>query len=190
MAAFQRDTLTGAILRDSIGPLGTGTGDPRIVGTPWPDWTGSLSNEFGVGRNWTASFLLDGQFGHQLWNQTRRIQDIFGAGPLFDQLIRGEITQAQRARLQGIWENYLEDASFVKLRQIALRYSTDAAWLRNVGARSMQIELLGRNLHTWTDYSGYDPEINMFGLNTVERGTDFAVYPNARVYTIGVRLTH
>lgn len=189
MAAYQRDPQTGQILTDEIGPLGTGTANPQIVGNPWPDWTGSLSNELAY-RNVSLSFLLDGQFGHELWNQTQRIQDIFGAGPLFDQLLRNEITQATRARLQGIWEHYLEDASFVKLRQVALRWSTSGDWLNRVGASSLQLELLGRNLHTWTDYTGYDPEINMFGLSTVERGTDFAVYPNARTYTIGVRLTH
>jgi hypothetical protein len=54
----------------------------------------------------------------------------------------------------------------------------------------MEIDLTGRNLLTFTDYSGYDPEINMFGLLTVERGTDFAVYPNARTIGLGVRLTY
>src|SRR5690606_38418176 len=117
-------------------------------------------------------------------------QDIFGAGPLFDRLLREEITQAERARVQSIWESYLEDASFIKLRQVALRYTTSGDWLRSIGAGGLQLELLGRNLFTWTDYSGYDPEINMFGLSTVERGTDFAVYPNARVYTLGVRLNY
>jgi TonB-dependent starch-binding outer membrane protein SusC len=190
MAAYQRDA-NGNILYDADGlPLGTGTANPQIVGDPWPDWTGSLANEITLGSAWSASFLLDGQFGHELWNQTRRIQDIFGAGPLFDRLLRNEITQTERARIQGIWEAYLEDASFVKLRQIAVRYSTSADWLGAIGARGMQVELLGRNLFTWTDYSGYDPEINMFGLSTVERGTDFAVYPNARTYTLGVRLNY
>jgi TonB-dependent starch-binding outer membrane protein SusC len=188
MTGFRRDSISGAILSDDVGPLASLT--RIIVGNPWPEWTGSLVNEFTLGANWSASFMLDGQFGHQLWNQTRRIQDIFGAGPLYDQLLRGEITPAQRTRHQAIWENYVEDASFVKLRQLAVRYSTSAEWLRSVGARSMQVELLGRNLHTWTDYTGYDPEINMFGLSTVERGVDFAVYPNARVYTLGVRLTY
>jgi outer membrane receptor protein involved in Fe transport len=190
MAAFQRDPNTGEILTDAIGPLGTGTANPQIVGNPWPEWTGSFSNELAYGSNWSASFMFDGQFGHELWNQTQRIQDIFGAGPLFDQLLREEITQPTRARIQGIWEAYLEDASFVKLRQVALRYSTNADWLRGIGAGGLQLELLGRNLFTWTDYSGYDPEINMFGLSTVERGTDFAVYPNARIYTLGVRLNY
>ncbi|HSJ31633.1 MAG TPA: TonB-dependent receptor [Longimicrobiales bacterium] len=188
MTGFRRDESTGEILSDSLGPLASTS--RVIVGNPWPEWTGSLSNEFTFGSNWSASFLLDGQFGHELWNQTRRIQDIFGAGPLYDQLLRGEITQPERARYQSIWENYVEDASFVKLRQLALRYSTSGDWLGAIGASGMQIEILGRNLKTWTDYSGYDPEINMFGLSTVERGVDFAVYPNARMYTLGVRLTY
>ena len=84
----------------------------------------------------------------------------------------------------------MEDASFVKLRDITVRYSTDAPWVGMVGAGRAQIELIGRNLITWTDYSGYDPEINMFGLSTVERGTDFAVYPNPRTFGIGVRLSY
>ncbi|HSK19174.1 MAG TPA: TonB-dependent receptor [Longimicrobiales bacterium] len=190
MRGFQRDE-SGAIMYDVDGlPINTGAANPVFVGNPWPEWTGSLANEFGFGPNWSASFLLDGQFGHDLWNRTRNIQDIFNAGPLYDQLLRGEITAAERTRLQGIWEYYIEDASFVKLRQLALRYSTSASWLSSIGASAMQLEILGRNLVTWTDYTGYDPEVNMFGLNTVERGVDFAVYPNARTYTIGVRLTY
>jgi hypothetical protein len=175
-------------MTDSIGPLGTP--GRIIVGDPWPDYTLSLFNEFRVGDDWSASILFDGSFGHELWNQTRRIMDIFAAGPLYDQLLQGEITPAQRSRTQGIWEAYLEDATYVKLRDVTLRYTTDAPWLRGIGASTAQFEVSGRNLVTWTDYSGYDPEINMFGLSTVERGTDFAVYPNPRTVSFGVRLTY
>jgi TonB-linked SusC/RagA family outer membrane protein len=178
----------GQILSDDLGPIPSAS--RTIVGNPWPEWTGSLSNEFTFGGNWSASFLLDGQFGHELWNQTQRIMDLFGAGPKYDELLRGEVTSAERVRHQAVWANYVEDASFVKLRQLALRYSTRGGFLRNIGAGSMHVEILGRNLMTWTDYTGYDPEINMFGLSTVERGVDFAVYPNARTYTLGVRLTY
>jgi TonB-linked SusC/RagA family outer membrane protein len=203
MPAYRRDE-NGNIESDDVGPLlenrvGTQCPQPefclpnstaRIVGDPWPKWTGSLFNDFKLGSNLSASFLLDGSFGFELWNQTRRIMDIFGAGPLFDQLLRGEITQPHRARMQSIWESYLEDASYVKLRDVTLRYGTNASWVRQIGATRAEFELVGRNLKTWTDYSGYDPEINMFGLSTVERGTDFAVYPNARTVGIGVRLTY
>lgn len=184
LADVRRDD-DGNVLTDSVGPL---LGPAAIVGNPWPEFTASLRNEFRMGRSWTFSFLLDGQFGHELWNQTQRIMDGFGAGPLYDEYLRGEISRDQWVRHRQIASNYVEDASFVKLRDLTLRYSVPAGMARRFGATGAQLELQGRNLHTWTEYTGYDPEINMFGLRTVERGVDFAVYPNAREVSFGVRL--
>jgi TonB-linked SusC/RagA family outer membrane protein len=187
MPGFQRDE-NGKILLDAQGlPLPPVT---QIVGNPWPDFTASLFNEFRLGSSWSASVLFDGAFGHDLWNQTRRIMDNSQAGPLYDKRLRNEVTSAYRVRLVSIWESYLEDASYIKLRDLSVRYSTDASWIRRIGASRAQFEIVGRNLVTFTDYTGYDPEINMFGLNTVERGTDFAVYPNPRTVGFGVRLTY
>ncbi|MGH7445821.1 MAG: hypothetical protein ACREKM_13135, partial [Longimicrobiales bacterium] len=62
--------------------------------------------------------------------------------------------------------------------------------LGGLGVSSAQVEIGGRNLYTWTEYTGYDPEINMFGTNTVERGVDFAVYPIPRQFTFGVRMSY
>ena len=195
MPAFLRDE-SGAILSDEVGPLRNtapgplpGSSNQMVGKDPWPDFTASLGNDFRYGP-FNLSVLLDGSFGSYLWNQTRRIMDIFSAGPLYDQLLRGEITQATRARIQGIWEAYLEDADYVKLRDVSLRYSTGGEWLQSIGASQLQLELVGRNLVTWTDYTGYDPEVNMFGLSTVERGTDFAVYPNPRTVGFGIRLVY
>jgi TonB-dependent SusC/RagA subfamily outer membrane receptor len=187
MSAFERDA-NGNIVEDAVGPVRAS--GSQIVGNPWPDYSLSLSNDFRLGSSITASVLFDGQFGHELWNQTQRIMDIFSAGPLYDQLLRGEVTPAFRSRVQGIWENYLEDASFVKLRSVTLRYQASDLLAGKVGAASLQLELQGHNLLTFTDYSGYDPEVNMFGLNTVARGTDFGVFPNARTFSVGIRLQY
>jgi hypothetical protein len=187
MPAFERDA-NGNIVEDAVGPVRAA--DRQIVGNPWPDYSLSLSNDFRLGSRLTASVLLDGQFGHELWNQTQRIMDIFSAGPLYDQLLRGEVTAEFKSRVQGIWENYLEDASFMKLRSVTLRYDAGDLLASRVGASSLQFELQGHNLLTFTDYSGYDPEVNMFGLNTVARGTDFGVFPNARTFSVGVRLQY
>jgi len=188
MPAFLRDE-NGNIVEDDVGPVLDPDGR-QIVGDPWPDFNLSLSNDFRLGQNFTASVLLDGQFGHELWNQTQRIMDIFSAGPLFDQVLRGEVTQAERSRLQGIWENYLEDASFVKVRSVTVRYDASDLLADRVGASSLSLELQGHNLLTFTDYSGLDPEVNMFGLNTVARGADFGVFPNARTFSLGIRLQY
>lgn len=187
MPAFERDA-NGNIVTDDVGPVLAS--ERKIVGSPWPDWTGSLRNEFRWGGHWSSSFLLDAQWGHEVWNQTQRIMDIFGAGPLYDQLLRGEITPAYRSRIQGIWEAYLEDASFIKLRDVSITYRTSDAWVERMGLQSVQFELMGRDLYTWTDYSGYDPEVNMFGLSTVARGVDFAVYPHPRTLSFGVQVVY
>ena len=181
---YARDA-NGNIVEDDVGPVRSAT--PEIVGDPNPDFQASLRNEFRFGSNLTANVLLDGVFGHDVWNQTVRIMDIFSAGPLYDRLLQGEITQAYRARIQGITGAYLEDGSFVKLREISLAYTLPTSLTERLGVRSLALEVAGRNLHTFTDYTGYDPETNMFGSSTVARGTDFATYPNPRTFSFGVR---
>jgi TonB-linked SusC/RagA family outer membrane protein len=182
---FQRDA-SGNIMEDANGlPLRTDT--TVIMGDPNPDFQASLRNEFRLGRSLTASVLLDGVFGHDVWNQTVRIMDLFNAGPLYDRLLRDEITQAYRARVQTITGAYLEDASFVKLREISLSYVVPTSLFESLGLRALSLEVAARNLYTFTDYTGYDPETNMFGSSTVARGTDFATYPNPRTFSFGVR---
>ncbi|MGI9181087.1 MAG: TonB-dependent receptor domain-containing protein [Longimicrobiaceae bacterium] len=184
---FERDEQ-GAIRLDAAGlPV---VGPAAIVGDPNPDWQASLMNEFRLGRNLSASFLLDGVFGHDVWNQTMRIMDRFAAGPLYERQLRGEITNAYRLRYFTATAAYLEDGSFIKLREAALRYTLTDGPVQRLGLASAQVELAGRNLFTWTDYSGYDPEVNMFGTATVARGTDFAVYPNPRQISLGLRLSY
>jgi len=84
------------------------------------------------------------------------------------------------------YEEYVEDGSFVKLREIAVSYRFDQPFVRRLGAESIDLRLAARNLMTWTDYSGLDPEVNMFSANTVARGVDFATTPVPRMYVISL----
>ncbi|HET9441642.1 MAG TPA: TonB-dependent receptor, partial [Longimicrobiales bacterium] len=155
LPAYLRDE-NGVIQTDSLGARLAGacaapnltpecpiaTPNRRVAGDSWPDFTASLLNEFNIGH-FTASILFDGSFGAELWNQTARIMDLFQAGPNYDRRLRGELPGCEisaavcgtsLSRHTSIWENYLEDASFIKLRDFRIGYSTEAAWLRNVGA--------------------------------------------------------
>jgi hypothetical protein len=89
----------------------------------------------------------------------------------------------------NIYEEYIEDGSFVKLRELALRYRIDAPFVRKLGASTMELSLAGRNLYTWTDYTGLDPEVNLFAANTVAQGVDFANTPLARTWVFGVNFS-
>jgi TonB-dependent starch-binding outer membrane protein SusC len=193
-------------LRDDSGEIVIGdngfparTADRVIVGDPNPDFQAALRNEFRLGSRLTANVLLDGVFGHDVWNQTRRIMDRFEVGPFYDRQLRGEsheveghtfpITDAYRTSTSffGVEALYLEDGTFVKLREVSLAYNVPDAFASRLGMGSLTLEVAGRNLLTFTDYTGYDPETNMFGTSTVARGTDFANYPNPRTFSFGLR---
>ncbi|HLL85662.1 MAG TPA: hypothetical protein VK420_23520, partial [Longimicrobium sp.] len=82
---------------------------------------------------------------------------------------------------------YIEDGSFVKLRELALSYDIPARVLGG-RVRGAQLQLAGRNLKTWTDYSGYDPEVSNFGNVSAGRNQDVTPFPPSRVYSLGVNL--
>jgi outer membrane receptor protein involved in Fe transport len=181
---FQRDE-NGNIVNDANGlPI---VAPAAIVGDPNPDFQASLQNEFRIGRSITANILLDGVFGNDVWNQTIRIMDLSRAGPLYDRQLRGEITDAYRTRYITATAAYLEDGTFVKVREVSLTWELPASLYSGLGMSALNLEFAGRNLYTFTDYKGYDPETNMFGTFTVARGTDFATYPIPRTFSIGAR---
>ena len=159
-----------------------------IIGDPNPDFTASLLNTFRV-RGVELSFLLDGRFGNDVANYTRRIQDFFGSGPTAGleatgDTIAGTFVRNNERRL--LIEEYIEDGSFVKLREIALGYRFDAPWVSRLGAGDIGLRVAARNLHTWSDYSGIDPEVNLFSANTVARGVDFATTPIPRTLSVSL----
>jgi TonB-dependent SusC/RagA subfamily outer membrane receptor len=181
---FQRDE-SGNIVNDANGlPI---VAPAAIVGDPNPDFQASLQNEFRIGRSITANILLDGVFGNDVWNQTIRIMDLSRAGPLYDRQLRGEITDAYRTRYITATAAYLEDGGFVKIREVSLTWQLPASLYSGLGMSALSLEFAGRNLYTFTDYKGYDPETNMFGTFTVARGTDFATYPIPRTFSLGAR---
>ena len=80
---------------------------------------------------------------------------------------------------------YIEDASFVKLREITVSYQLPERLVRSLfGGRvtGVRADLSGRNLVTWTPYKGLDPEVSNFGIQNIQRGQDVTPYPPSRSY--------
>jgi len=85
----------------------------------------------------------------------------------------------------------MEDGSYVKLRELSLGYDFTSGWLtRLTGVRDVNVRVAGRNLHTWTDYTGYDPETNLGGAIQKTRGMDYFNMPQTRSFVISVSLNH
>jgi TonB-linked SusC/RagA family outer membrane protein len=84
---------------------------------------------------------------------------------------------------------FVEDGSFVKLRELAVQYTLDAPFVRNsLGLGSVDLRLAGRNLGLWTKYTGIDPETNLAGAEVLFQGVDYFNNPQTRsvVFSVGL----
>ncbi|PYP01983.1 MAG: hypothetical protein DMD57_12360 [Gemmatimonadetes bacterium] len=91
----------------------------------------------------------------------------------------------------GTPEQFIEDGGFVKLREITVGYTFDEPWVqRTLGFSSVEVRVSGRNLHTWTNYTGYDPETNLGGSVTATRGRDYFNMPQTRSFVFSLTLNH
>ena len=91
----------------------------------------------------------------------------------------------------GTPEQFIEDGGYVKLREITLGYTFDDPWVqRSLGFNSIEVRVAGRNLHTWTKYTGYDPETNLGGSVQSSRGLDYFNMPQTRSFVFSLTLTH
>ena len=94
----------------------------------------------------------------------------------------------------GIDEPCIEDAGFVKLREVSISYTIDAPWVqRAIGFSSIDLRVSGRNLHTWTNYTGYDPETNLGGPISSAAGAggvDYFNNPQTRSFAFAITLNH
>jgi TonB-dependent starch-binding outer membrane protein SusC len=84
-------------------------------------------------------------------------------------------------RLMGSEGGFIEDASFVKFRELALTLSAPQAWAQRAKVAGVSLTLAGRNLATWTDYTGLDPEVNANNGNLFSI-SDFLTQPPVRYF--------
>jgi TonB-linked SusC/RagA family outer membrane protein len=89
----------------------------------------------------------------------------------------------------GYSEPFLEDGSYAKLREISIGYTFDSHFVKNtLGLSSVDVRVAGRNLHTWTSYTGYDPETNAGGAVGHSLGLDYFNQPQTRSFIITLGL--
>lgn len=180
--------------------------DPQIVGSPNPDFTGGFSNYFeymGFDLNILASFV----YGNKVFNEAGHYQSANGDwfdNQTVDQMNRwqnpGDITDVPQARLGGgngtkQSSRYLSDASYIRIRNITLGYNIPPSVTSKMKMSGVRLFFGAQNLFTFTEYKGWDPEVNYTGTgrstqNTnIMQGVDFYTAPQARTYTLGINLS-
>jgi TonB-linked SusC/RagA family outer membrane protein len=147
------------------------------LGDTEPDFRMGFSNSFRY-RGWSLSFLLDWQKGSDVINLTRFIYDLGQNTP--DYVGAGEQRLKDQATNAGV---YIEDASFLKLREITLTYQLPDNWVTQIPkVKSARLSLSARNVFTVSGYSGLDPEVSNFGNQAIARNIDVAPFPPSRSF--------
>jgi len=185
----ERGTQTTATI--DYTPQRTAEGQPsgafvrKIIGDPNPKWTGSFASNVTYKRL-SFRFLLDAVQGNQVFNADKRTRENVGIGPLTEQEMNGTLKRGYIFAIGPIGEFRIDDGSFVKLREIALNYRLPTIVK---GISSLNVALIGRNLISWDNYNGFDPETNSGGNADLVRGVDFGNVPIPRTYQLQLSAT-
>jgi TonB-linked SusC/RagA family outer membrane protein len=162
--------------------------EDQIIGNPQPDFSLAWINQLQIGDNLRVRVQLDGEFGQDVFNFTRRIGAFPSFGTLddYERELEGDLPDGYGAGVFNIFENWVEDGTYVKLREVAINYTIRPS---EGPVQSVRLSASGRNLFSIDDYSGYDPEVNIGGQRTGVRGFDFVVPPVPRTFSLGATLT-
>jgi hypothetical protein len=162
---------------------------PVFQGQPFPDHGGSLSTTITFNQRLHLYGLADGRFGNRLFNSTEQFRcGVGNCAGRNDPKAPLAVQAAAVANIKGTQAGYMEQADFIKLRELSLTYDAPAPWASRLGAASLSVTIAGRNLATWTKYTGLDPELNEAGQNNFTTA-DFLTQPPVRYWIGRINMT-
>jgi TonB-linked SusC/RagA family outer membrane protein len=169
------------------------------IGNPHPDFYGGLNNNFSY-----KGFELDIQTQFVSGNDIYNIAGFFQSvnGDFYDNQSKdqmrywrkpGDVTDVPQPRFLdgngGIKSSrWVQDGSYLRVKSVSLAYNLSRGVLQNLRIDNARIYMAANNLFTFTDYDGYDPEVNATYVGNVNLGHDFYTPPQARTITIGISI--
>ena len=178
------------------------TADIGVIGNPFPNFTFGLQNTFGY-KQFSLAVTLQGSQGNDiLYGGDRYVNNFPGqANPRTDVLNRWRsaedqgdgmtprVSSSPSPSIREFSTRFVHDASFLRVRNVTLRYNLPTGWAEKIGLQSAGIYASAQNLYTFTKYFGYNPEANNYGNTTQPTyGVDQGSYPMARTVTLGVNV--
>lgn len=199
-----------------VSPTGTWLGDVRYkdlngdgkiddqdltyIGDPNPSFTFGLTNTFRY-KNFDLSVFLQGTYGNDVLNYTKRtteqlsnvynnqlntVKDRFtqsnpnGALPRYNQWHNNNFRVSDR---------FVEDGSYLRIQNVTFGYNLPQTLISKAKIANARVFVTGQNLYTFTNYTGYDPELGAFNSSATFFNIDNGNYPNPRTFTFGANIT-
>lgn len=174
--------------------------DRKIVGDANPDFFGGFTNNFKY-KAFDLSFFLQYSYGNEQLNMNRFFNEHGGTRDFNfnvsqldrwqnpgDQTMIPKMTQANyNGNLRP--SRFVEDGSYMRLKNITLGYTLPQTLLSKVGISSARVYLTGQNVFTITNYTGLDPELTGIGDNPLIQGVEFFSLPQPRVFMGGFNVS-
>ena len=163
-------------------------GSEGVVGDANPDFQMSFGSDLTYKR-FSLGFLWDWKHGGDVINLTQLLYDAFGNS--VDQVPAGNTrisTWAGGCGGGGCTKIYVQDGSYLKLRELNVGYDLPSDIPAHFGMRTARILFSGRNLLRFTPYKGLDPEVSNFGNQAIARNIDVAPFPPSRSFFFSIDL--
>jgi TonB-linked SusC/RagA family outer membrane protein len=171
--------------------------DRTIIGNANPDFIWGVTNKFSW-KGIDLSVFIQGVQGNQIVNaylfeiaslnaETNVLKEFYDNRwtPENPNNIYPKINPAERNIFS---DAQVEDGSFVRIKNITLGYTLPEKWLKRGKFSNFRIYGTVNNLKTFTDYRGYDPEVNAFGQSQLLQGIDYGGYPLATSFIGGIQI--
>ena len=169
--------------------------DRRIIGNPNPLAVWGLNNDFSF-KGFTLNVFFQAYTGADMMNLVKMDLDRLSGNTnaTTDALKRWtpqntntDVPKAAAGRVSRVSSRFVEDGSFLRLKNISLGYDLNKDFLSRININSARVYISGQNLLTFTDYSGVDPEVAYLS-NNVNLGLDYDSYPNTNSWTVGINV--
>jgi hypothetical protein len=170
--------------------------DITDIGSPWPDHILGL-NLYAEYKGFDVGILFSSQLGHEIFRAYERSDITYtnyqtfwldrwtpeNPGNTYPRLVSNDPNNNQRPS-----DFYLEDGSFLRMRNLQIGYALPESLLEKVKLTGLRFYLSGTNIFTITDYNGFDPDI---GSNNwiLDTGIDKGYYPSNRTFGGGITIT-
>lgn len=167
--------------------------DRQVIGQSNPIHFGGINNTFSY-KGFSLSVFFQWSYGNDLYNAAKvRLQGVQPFMNLSQDYFEGHWTPENPSNeFVGLGQQdqaiassyYVEDGSYLRLKTVSFGYTVPKKLVNKLGLSSLQVNVIANNLLTWTNYTGWDPEVNF--NNPLLPGLDRIAYPRSRTLTYSI----
>ncbi len=168
--------------------------DRTVIGNPNPTWLFSMNNKFTY-KGFELSVFLQGVAGNKIYNRTRSVMESMSAA--YNQFAttadRWTAPGTSNSMPRAVWadpngnnrisDRWVENGSYLRLKNITLAYNLPDKWLKPIGFEQARVIFSCENVATITGYKGLDPEVGIDGI-------DYSSFPQSRTFNVGISFNY